>query len=469
MVRVVFVAAALAVALAVAATLASCGRNAAAGPPSDGRIAVVAAENQYGSVASQVGGGSSTSPRWRAIRTPIPIVRGQRPEWPRWSSSAQVVIENGIGYDDYMYKIESPPRPIRTRDVLDVQHLLGLPDDTPNPHLWYSPKTMPSGGRRGGRRPRPLRSRPTPPTSSRNAAGFIASLQPWLAAIAQFRLGPRRDTGRHHRAGRRLHAGGGRHRQPHALHPPGRHHERRRSLAPGRGLPGRAVRAAPGEGVRLQPAGHRHAHRRLHRRRAGGPASRWSACTRRCRRRATTTSRGCWPRRAPSSGRSSTTSRRPAARDRPRRLAPARAPILALDGVGVSLSGRQDPQRRQLQFRAGEFTGLIGSNGAGKTTLFRVILGLHPTDDGYGAGGGPAPVQTESARSVTCRRRSASIPTCPSGPGTWWAWASTVTASACRCRRPAGRRWSTRCWRRSTPPDSPTPGWAASRGASSSG
>jgi zinc/manganese transport system ATP-binding protein len=50
--------------------------------------------------------------------------------------------------------------------------------------------------------------------------------------------------------------------------------------------------------------------------------------------------------------------------------------ILAVDGVSVTLSGREILRDVTFHISAGEFTGLIGSNGAGKTTLLRVILGL---------------------------------------------------------------------------------------------
>ena len=55
---------------------------------------------------------------------------------------AQLVVQNGLGYDTFMTTIESAA-PSGGRKVIDVQQLLGLPDSTPNPHLWYKPATMP--------------------------------------------------------------------------------------------------------------------------------------------------------------------------------------------------------------------------------------------------------------------------------------------------------------------------------------
>jgi zinc/manganese transport system ATP-binding protein len=56
--------------------------------------------------------------------------------------------------------------------------------------------------------------------------------------------------------------------------------------------------------------------------------------------------------------------------------------ILALEGVSLSLSGREILQDVWFSLHAGELTGLIGSNGAGKTTIFRVILGLQAPSAG---------------------------------------------------------------------------------------
>jgi len=60
----------------------------------------------------------------------------------RQVGNAQLVVQNGLGYDSFMNTIESAS-PDSGRKVIDVQQLLKLPDSTPNPHLWYDPATMP--------------------------------------------------------------------------------------------------------------------------------------------------------------------------------------------------------------------------------------------------------------------------------------------------------------------------------------
>ena len=59
-----------------------------------------------------------------------------------------------------------------------------------------------------------------------------------------------------------------------------------------------------------------------------------------------------------------------------------RTDLLRLDGIDVSLGGRQVLSDVSFTIRKGEFTGLIGPNGAGKTTLLRVILGLQEPSSG---------------------------------------------------------------------------------------
>jgi zinc/manganese transport system substrate-binding protein len=100
-------------------------------------------------------------------------------------STAQLVVQNGIGYDTYMNKIEAAA-PSKTRKVIVVQDLLGLPDSTPNPHLWYSPRTMPAVAKAVAAdlsRMQPAHAK----YFAANLRTFDASLQPWYQAIAKFR------------------------------------------------------------------------------------------------------------------------------------------------------------------------------------------------------------------------------------------------------------------------------------------
>jgi zinc/manganese transport system ATP-binding protein len=57
-------------------------------------------------------------------------------------------------------------------------------------------------------------------------------------------------------------------------------------------------------------------------------------------------------------------------------------PVLQVEGVSVSLGGRQVLDQVSFSVEAGGFCGLIGSNGAGKTTLLRAILGMIPPSSG---------------------------------------------------------------------------------------
>ena len=163
-------------------SLAACTSSAAT---SSGAVRVVAAENEYGDVASQIGGRYVSVTSVESNPNTDPHTYEVSPGVAQAVSDAQVVVQNGIGYDDYMDKIESASSGAG-RTVLVVQHLLGLPDSTPNPHLWYSPTTMPKVA--DALASDFSRLQPGHADYFRaNAAAFVSSLRPWTAAIAAFK------------------------------------------------------------------------------------------------------------------------------------------------------------------------------------------------------------------------------------------------------------------------------------------
>jgi zinc/manganese transport system substrate-binding protein len=72
-----------------------------------------------------------------------------------------------------------------SRKVIDVQKLLGLPDSTPNPHLWYKPQTMPAVARAVAADLATLAPAHAAYFEA-HAAAFERSLAPWRRALAQF-------------------------------------------------------------------------------------------------------------------------------------------------------------------------------------------------------------------------------------------------------------------------------------------
>ena len=85
-----------------------------------------------------------------------------------------------------MNKIEAAS-PNAQRKVIDVQQLLGLPDDTPNPHLWYDPPTMPAVAKAMAADLAALEPGARGVLRGQRWPTFDASLQPWLDAIAAFK------------------------------------------------------------------------------------------------------------------------------------------------------------------------------------------------------------------------------------------------------------------------------------------
>lgn len=103
----------------------------------NGKIAVVAAENFWGSIAAQLGGERVTV--HNIIANPDADPHDYEPTAAdgRAVATAQYVIANGVDYDPWVAKlIDANPTPGRT--VLTVGELVGV-EEGGNPHRWYSP------------------------------------------------------------------------------------------------------------------------------------------------------------------------------------------------------------------------------------------------------------------------------------------------------------------------------------------
>jgi len=177
----------LAVVAPLGAVLLASGCSGAAAGSSDpgGKIVAVGAENEYANVIGQVGGKYVQVSAIMSNPNTDPHTFEASASVARLVSSAQLVVQNGVGYDTFMNTIENAA-PSSSRKVVTVQDLLGLPDSTPNPHLWYKPSTMPAVANAVAADLAALQ----PAHASffkAQAADFISSLSSWDSAIAAFK------------------------------------------------------------------------------------------------------------------------------------------------------------------------------------------------------------------------------------------------------------------------------------------
>src|SRR5208282_506918 len=134
----------LALAMTVGLALLAGGcANAGGSADAAGKIVAVGAENEYADVIGQIGGRYVQVSAIESNPNTDPHTFEASPSVAEEVSAAQLVVQNGVGYDTFMEKIETAS-PSSARKVITVQKLLGLPDSTPNPHLWYKPQTIPA-------------------------------------------------------------------------------------------------------------------------------------------------------------------------------------------------------------------------------------------------------------------------------------------------------------------------------------
>jgi len=177
------VAAALAVAAGLLAT--ACSASSASPDAPGGQVVAVGAENEYANVIGQIGGKYVRVTAIESNPNTDPHTFEASPSVAQAVGAAQLVVQNGIGYDTYMNKIEAAA-PSSTRKVIVAQNLLGLPDSTPNPHLWYSPRTMPAVAKAVAQDLSAMQPAHAGYFAA-NLRKFDASLQPWYQAIAKFK------------------------------------------------------------------------------------------------------------------------------------------------------------------------------------------------------------------------------------------------------------------------------------------
>lgn len=100
-------------------------------------IRVVAAENFWGSIASQIGGNRINVISIITNPDTDPHDYEAKPADARTVASASYVIFNGAGYDPWVIKLLAA-NTVRGRRELNIGNLVGKKEGD-NPHLWYNP------------------------------------------------------------------------------------------------------------------------------------------------------------------------------------------------------------------------------------------------------------------------------------------------------------------------------------------
>lgn len=161
------------------------GGSPAAAGASVARITAIGAENEYADVIAQVGGKYVQASSIMSNPNTDPHTFEASPAVAREITGAKLIVQNGVGYDDWATTIENAD-PGDGRQVINVQQLLGLPDNTPNPHLWYKPTTMPAVANAVATDLGQIDPAHAAYYKA-NAASFTASLGAWNKAMAAFK------------------------------------------------------------------------------------------------------------------------------------------------------------------------------------------------------------------------------------------------------------------------------------------
>jgi zinc/manganese transport system substrate-binding protein len=149
-------------------------------------LQIVAAENFWGNIASQIGGDHVTVTSIITNPSTDPHLYESDASNAMALSRASIVIENGLGYDDFMDKLMAAS-PNNQRQVLSAKKILNITGADQNPHLWYDTARVPEMAT--------AIEQALAAKDPRNAAAYAAnlvnfngSLQPILDVINQIKV-----------------------------------------------------------------------------------------------------------------------------------------------------------------------------------------------------------------------------------------------------------------------------------------
>jgi zinc/manganese transport system substrate-binding protein len=103
-------------------------------------VKVVAAENFYGDMASQIGGANVAVTSILSNPDDDPHLFEASPATAKALSDANIVIANGVDYDPWMEKLLGASKAAGRKEIV-VGALVGRKSGD-NPHLWYNPAYM---------------------------------------------------------------------------------------------------------------------------------------------------------------------------------------------------------------------------------------------------------------------------------------------------------------------------------------
>jgi zinc/manganese transport system substrate-binding protein len=109
------------------------------------QVKIVAAENFYGDVASQVGGANVAVTSILSSPDQDPHLFEASAETARALADARIVIVNGVDYDPWMEKLLGAHKSSGRKEIV-VAQLVGRKAGD-NPHLWYDPDAVKAMGK----------------------------------------------------------------------------------------------------------------------------------------------------------------------------------------------------------------------------------------------------------------------------------------------------------------------------------